>query len=233
DGKYAHLQEAFGRGEEGSVSVTGKELTSQIHYSRIENAAYEPQKDNNLISKLDIKIEKMFCSIDSGVLKATVVYSIKNKKIIMQVGMVPSVKDDKIAIDVKNASIGKLPLSSMVINEVLNRVSKSEKYSDYFKLPYYIKDIKVKNDVLILSSVDPSSSEKNEVPGKADDGETKQPGKKDLIFEANTAFREKDYEKAIKLYKSFLEEYPDDMAADKVENMLEKAMNKASEDLFL
>ena len=232
DGKYAHLREAFGRGEKRSVSVTGKELTSQIHYSSIENAVHKPRKDNSFISKLDIKIEKMFCDIDAGVLKATVVYSIKNKKIIMQVGIVPSVKDGKIAVDVKNASVGKLRLSSMVINEVLKKVSNSAKYSGYFKLPYYIKDITVENKVLILSSTKPGPSEKSEVPGKADDGETKQSDKRALIFEANAAFREEDYEKAIKLYKTFLEKYHDDMSADKVESLLEKAMIRAAEDLF-
>ncbi len=233
DGKYAHLREAFARGEQRSVSVTDKELTSQIHYSNIENIVHKPQKGKSLISKLDIKIETMFCDIDSGVLKATVVYSIKNKKIIMQLGIVPSVKDGKIAVDVKNASVGQLRLSSTIINEVLKRVSNSAKYSDYFKLPYYIKDITLKNNVLILSSGKPGPSEKNKVQEKADNGETKQLSKIDLIFEANTAFREKDYEKAIKLYRIFLEKYPDDLAADRVENMFEKAINKAAEGLFL
>ncbi|MDD5644925.1 MAG: hypothetical protein PHO00_05710 [bacterium] len=217
DNKLVQLQVAASKGRGYVIAVTGKELTSKVHYSLIEG---ETEDKKNILSNMGFKIDNIYCSVESGFLYSTVVYDLKGKKIILKIKSALGASDEgKLLFKAEEISMGNLPVSPAAVNVLLETLSKSGKYSDYFELPYYIKDIKIVNDQILFSSSklkDPEMQNKSEVNGQ------RQRDREELIISANDSFKSGDYKKAGELYEQYLKTFPDDIVNKKIQALLEK-----------
>lgn len=218
DNKLLQLQVAASKGRGYVIAVTGKELTSKAHYSLIDK---EAEDKKNILSNMGFRIDSVYCSVESGFLYSTVVYDMKGKKIILKIKSTLGASDDgKLVFRAEEVSMGRLPISPMTINLLLESFSKSGKYSDYFKLPYYIKDIKIVNDQILFSSAKLKDSAGVEKPLDDAAGHL---DREELIIDANNCFKSGDYKKAAELYEQYLNMFPEDIVNDKVKRLLEKS----------
>ncbi len=218
DNKLLQLQVAASKGRGYVIAVTGRELTSKAHYSLIDR---EAEDKKNMLSNMGFRIDGVYCSVESGFLYSTVVYDMKGKKIILKIkSTLGAGEDGKLLFKAEEVSMGKLPISPITVNLLLESFSKSGKYSDSFQLPYYIKDIKIVNDQILFSSAKLKDSAGTE---KAAENEEGQPDREELIIDANNCFKSGDYKKASELYEQYLNTFPDDIVNDKVEQLLEKS----------
>ncbi|MBN2190562.1 MAG: hypothetical protein JW728_05045 [Candidatus Aureabacteria bacterium] len=218
DNKLLQLQVAASKGRGYVIAVTGRELTSKAHYSLIDK---EAEDKKNILSNMGFRIDSVYCSVESGFLYSTVVYDMKGKKIILKIkSTLGASEDGKLVFKAEEVSMGRLPISSMTVNLLLESFSKSGKYSDYFKLPYYIKDIKIVNDQILFSSAKLKDSVGGEKPS---DDIAGQMDREELIIDANNCFKSGDYGKAAELYEKYLNMFPEDIVNDKVKQLLEKS----------
>ena len=202
EAKLFRLQENYNNTKKYRIAVTEEELNSFIRKYVVfdENQSINFFLDDGLLIFLSKKLlgKQITLRIYSGLL----------------------VNEQKFNIDILNVKIGKLPIPSFLVEYLLNSVF-LKKFDEEIYCPPYITNFEFSENLMYISYDPYSQTDQSAQSSSFDSSSLTDKEQVDrLLMNANTFYKNKEYERAIIIYEKIISNYPSDSRVPTIKKMV-------------
>ena len=206
--KLFRLQENYNNQKKYRIAVTEEELNSFIR----KYVAFDDKQSIDFF-------------LDDGLL----IYlskKILGKTITLRIYSGLLVNDKKFNIDILNVKIGKLPIPSFFVEYLLNSVF-LKKFDQEIYCPPYITNFEFSENLMYISYNPYSEADSVNADDSNDFSAMTDKEKVDqLLINANTYYKNKEYERAIIVYEKIIAEYPTDSRVPTIKKWCDEINSK-------
>ncbi len=194
--KLLRLKESYNNKTKYRIAVTEDELNSYLksNFPTDKTKSLEVFLDDGMLIFLKNKIY--------------------NKEITLKIYSGLQVENNQYKIDILQVRLGKLPIPSFVVGFIINKFF-LQRFAKDLQTPPFISNFEFTENLMFIQYYPNNksrSSGKNLVPESADE----------LLVKANTLYKNKEFKRALTIYKKIIKSYPKDQRIPAIQKWCEK-----------